>query len=457
MKIKTFSQAKDFLYQQIPKEAKKKFPGQLGLKRTKYLLSLLGNPQNKLKVIHLAGTSGKGSTAYLISLILKNLGFKTGLHLSPHLIDIRERFQINNQLVPENQFCRFLNDIIPAVNQVKKTDYGSPTYFEILVALSFFIFWRKKVDYAVMETGLGGQYDATNCLREKNKLVVLTKIGIDHSRILGRTLDKIAFQKAKVIQRNNLVLSLWQKPIVRKVFEKITQEQKARLFYIKQKKNIKNIKTSLYKTSFDFCFQDLKLAKIDLKLVGLHQAENCALALAAVWLLSKRDRFKADKAAIRKALLKADFLGRMTILKTPEKIIIIDGAHNPQKMSALIKSLKRLYPKTKIGFLVAFLPRKDYLNMLKHITPKASKIFITGFGTRQDSTPFSENPYMIGRTLKNLNFNNYTVVNDLNEAFCQGLKTKTNPLVITGSLYLVGRVLKQFKNLTVSSSINPAI
>ncbi len=154
MKITTFKQAKQFLYNQIP-STEYRFPGELGLNRTKYLLKLLGNPQNKLKVIHIAGTSGKGSTAYLISSLLLAHGFKVGLHISPHLTDIRERIQINNELITEKEFTTYVNKLIPVIEEVRKSSYGTPSYFEIQVAMAYLLYFEKRVDYAVMATGLG--------------------------------------------------------------------------------------------------------------------------------------------------------------------------------------------------------------------------------------------------------------------------------------------------------------
>ena len=151
--------------------------------------------QEKLNIIHVAGTSGKGSTCYLISSLLKFHGFKVGLHQSPHLTDVRERFQMNNKIISEEEFIFYLNKIIPIINMVGKTFHGSLTYFEILVGLAYFIFYDKKIDYVVMETGLGGWFDATNVVERPDKLAVLTTIGLDHANILGKTIEEIALQK----------------------------------------------------------------------------------------------------------------------------------------------------------------------------------------------------------------------------------------------------------------------
>src|SRR3989338_6614462 len=207
MLIRTFKQAEQFLALHIPNNFQQRFPGGLGLKRAKYFLHLLGRPQEKLKIIHVAGTSGKGSTCYLISSLLASQGFKVGLHQSPHLTDVTERFQINNQIISKEELVNYLNKIIPMVNLVGKTFHGSLTYFEILIGLAYLIFYEKKIDYAVMETGLGGWFDATNVVERSDKLAILTKIGLDHINILGKTIEEIALQKAMIINEKSQAIS----------------------------------------------------------------------------------------------------------------------------------------------------------------------------------------------------------------------------------------------------------
>lgn len=443
MKIRTFQQSEQYLYSFIQKDPKKRFPGELGLRRAKYLLSLLGNPQNKLKVIHIAGTSGKGSTSYFTSIILRSLGFKIGLHLSPHLVDIRERCQINNKLLSRSQFCRYLNLIIPSIEEMRKTELGPPSYFEILVALAYFIFWKEKVDFAVVEVGLGGLYDGTNIVTIENKLAVITRIGFDHTQVLGRTLEKIATQKAGIIMEKNTVVSIWQKSQVRRVIEQTAKKQNSEFFYIKENRNFKKINIDLKKTSFDFRFLKERQKNIELGLLGLYQAENCSLALAAVIILSKKYRFRLDFYKIRRILKKAHFQGRMQIVRVKDRTIVLDGAHNPQKIVALTKSLKSLYADKKFVFLFACLNTKNYNNMLKYITRLAQKIIVTTFRLDTfDMIHISERPEKIVTVLKKLNFLNYEIIKDpkeaLNYVLTRGVESQI--IVATGSLYLISTI-----------------
>jgi len=438
MKIKNFSQAEQFLYRQIPRGEKNKFPGQLGLDRAQFLLKSIGNPQEKIKVIHIAGTSGKGSTAYLTSQILTDLGLKTGLTLSPHLQDIRERVQINNQLISKQKFISYLNQLLEPIEKMAKSAYGAPTYFEILVALAFHTFYQEKVDYAVMETGLGGWYDGTNVVKNPKKIVILTKIGLDHTQVLGKTIGEIALQKAKIIHPGNIVFALRQKPAANKVFQKIAQEEKAHLVFIKKGVNFKNIKVNTQQTIFDFSYPPLKINQIKLGLLGTHQTENCSLALTIIYLLSKRDRFPLKIKKIRQALEKAHFPGRLEILKTNNKLVVVDGAHNPQKITSLTKTLKLLFPQKKLDFLIAFKKKKDYSQAFPKIIPLANKIYLTQFfKSKQDWISLAEEPVEMAKVLKKLKFNNFEITAKPQKIIKQ---KSTRPLVITGSLYLIAEL-----------------
>lgn len=444
--IKSIAEAEIYLQHFVSQNKKLKFPGDLGLQRTKYFLSLLKNPQNKVKVIHIAGTSGKGSTAMYASFVLESLDFKVGLHISPYFIDFRERFQINNKLISEKKFCKYLNEIIPAIEKVKKSKFGEPSYFEILTVLAFYIFQKEKADYAIMETGLGGLFDATNVVDNKNKLCLLSKIGHDHTRILGKTLDKIAFQKAGIIQKENKVLSVWQPAQVRRIFERQVLKKKGALTFIKENLNFKNIVLKNKQLSFNFNFEKCSLKDICLETRAAYQAENCALALAAVNFLSQRDKFLFNDVKIKKTLKTKKIIGRMENMNLKKKALILDGAHNPQKMQAFIKSLRKAHPLAELSFLVAFKKGKDYKKILSYITPEARDIILTDFKiTNQDWLHISENPEKIAKSLKKLNFLKYEIIHDAELAFKKLMKKTSGILVITGSIYLLGRLYPLLK------------
>jgi len=346
MKIENMHQAWQFLYQYVPKDFSQKFPGDFGWRRARYFLELLGNPQNKLKIIHIAGTSGKGSTAYLTSVLLKSQGFKVGLHTSPHLIDVRERCQIGNQMISKKDFCRVLTAMIPLIKKMEKSEFKGVSYFEILVGLALTFFVEKKVNYAVIETGIGGLYDATNTVERNDKISIITEIGFDHMEVLGNTLAEIAFQKAMIIQPKSLVVSQEQKLEAKKTIKTVVEKQKAKIFFVSPK----NIQETEQGISFNFQFMDRKINDIKLNLNGGFQAKNASAALAAILLLGQRDGFEFREEMARKAFLELSFPGRMEIFKLKNKIVVVDGAHNPPKMEAFTKGLKKTFPAKKFKF-----------------------------------------------------------------------------------------------------------
>lgn len=447
MKISTYQEAIDYLYKYIPYGMQFKFPGDHGLKRTEYLLEQLGSPQNKLKVIHIAGTSGKGSTAFLLSLILRNAGFDVGLHISPHLIDLRERFQINNQLISDLKFCEYLSEITGAVEKTSRSKYGLPTYFEVVVALAYYIFYKEKVDYAVVEAGLGGLLDGTNVVDRPDKLAVITRIGFDHMEILGNTLTEIATQKAGIIQNKNVLITLRQSAAVNKVFEKAVAMHKGHLYVIKPS-DIK-VHPGLPLT-FTYKFLSTTFEEVQLHMVAEYQVENSCLAIAAVMFLSQRDKFPLEQRTIKKTLARAIFPGRMQIFKMKNKSIIIDGAHNPQKMAAFTKSLSNLFPDKKFTVLLAMKKGKDYRAILKYIVPLADEIVITTFFSKnQGLNLLSESPEVLKQKLEQLKFKNYEVIPDTKEALKYTFMSKED-VVVTGSLYLLSEIypLLQDKKIT---------
>jgi len=444
-KIKNFTEAEEFLALHIPRNSEQTFPGEAGLNRARYLLHLLGDPQEKIKVIHVAGTSGKGSTCYLTNRLLISHGFRVGLHQSPHLTDVRERYQINSQIISEDEFVNYLNRILPVIKLVGKTFHGQLTYFEILIGMAFLIFSEKKVDYAIMETGLGGRYDGTNVVVRKDKLSVLTKIGLDHTNILGKTIEKIALQKAMIINKNSQAISIHQDPSAEKVIKKVAKNREANIYFVSsssspRKRGSRNMdsRRSLPSTPIGGGNDIQSLIK-NLNLVGDYQMENASLALAAVNYLSQRDKFIIDKKTINKVFETADFPGRFDIKKINNKIVIFDGAHNPQKMNAFIGSLIKKYPGKKFNFLLAFKKGKDYQKILKIIISCTivHKIIITSFFTEnQDMINVSVDPTKIKINAK--------IIPDLRKAWGSILKKK-EPIVVTGSLYLVGEVFKLIK------------
>ncbi|MFA5025751.1 MAG: Mur ligase family protein [Candidatus Shapirobacteria bacterium] len=450
MKITKYQKALDYLHKSIPR-GKLRYPGIKGLERQKLLLEILGKPQNKYKVIHIAGTSGKGSTASFLSHLLADQGFKVGLTVSPHILYVRERIQINNKNISEDKFTDLVNRVIPAIEELKNKGYGEATYFEIVVAMFYLAFADFGVDYAVIETGMGGLMDGTNVVESENKIALITRLGLDHTRILGNNLTKIATQKAGIIFPKNTVITLWQHRNVRKVLDKTAKKNSSVLWYLKNGSNYKNVHLYNEGLKYNFNFGNLKLKNVFIKSRAIYQVENSALAMGTLEIIGQRDDFKIDENILRKTLADFKFLGRMDIFKIKnsqdkEVTVIFDGAHNPQKMVAFTGSLKRAYPKNKFEFIVAFKQKKEAKKMLQKIVPLAQKIILTSFVVEdQDMAAISQATNYMVEILETLKYKKYQIIANPNVA----IKTAINesPLVaVTGSLYLLGKIYEKITN-----------
>jgi len=337
-------------------------------------------------------------------------------------------------MISKELFVEYLNDLLPTIDTIAKSSFGSPTYFEILVALAFYTFAKEQVDFAVMETGLGGLYDGTNVVENSNKLCVITKIGYDHVQILGNTLTEIATQKAGIIHSHNTVLSTWQDPEAEIVIKTTAQQKQAEYFKLSPD-SVTNITVSEKGTSFDFSFLDRKYTQLQLSLLGEFQAENAAEALATLMLLEKKGLVSITENALRDALTHIKIPARMDLQHIHGHTLIIDGAHNPQKMTRFLESLQDILQGEKATFLLAFKKGKDYEEMIPMIIPFAKKIIATEFFTESfDMTHFSEESDTIKQVCERNGFKNVTAEHDIKQA-AQEAFAQEGTIVATGSLY----------------------
>ncbi len=364
----------------------------LNLDRVRALLAQLGNPQNSYPIVHIAGTSGKGSVATMISSIVNQAGYRAGVFSQPYLETPREEFRLNNRLISTNQFAQVFGKVYPIARMVRAT------YFETMTAIALVYFQERKVDLAIVEVGMGGQFDATNVVRPI--LSVITPIGLDHTKALGKSLAKIAQAKAGIIKPGLPVVIGPQKKSVESVLI-----SKAKLVRAPVSKAV--IKTN-YK----------------LRLPGQFQQVNCSIAVRAAHKL-KQARFRISKQAIKTGLARAFLAGRFEIIGR----VILDGAHNPDKMRALCLGLKIMYPGQK--FIVVFGVKKDknVRAMIRQIRPLAKLII----GTKITDQRFKfYDPSQISSVYKNNPIKAYQLG--------KRLLDRDTMLLITGSLYLVGEL-----------------
>ncbi len=389
------------------------------LERIKPLMSFLGHPENNIRTIHIAGTSGKTSTAYYISSLLSQSGNKVGLTISPHVDKINERVQINNRPLNESIFCEQLEKFLKLVQQ----SGIKPSYFELMCSFSIWLFDKYKVDYAVIETGVGGLYDATNVINNEDKICVITDIGFDHMSLLGNTIEEITSQKIGIVHDHNDLLMYQQSPQIMSVINNWVKVHNGHLHLIKEnqeRENFKNIKS--FKNLPDF------------------QKRNWLLAYSVYRFIAQRDSLKSLDIQQIEESQQIIIPARMDKRISNNKIIIMDGAHNFQKMSSFISSYINQYPNTKPAILLAFKNDKDYLQTLPLIKNLASEIIVTTFKTSQDLPVLSTDPEEIANQLLKIGTKNVSVEKDNMKAYIKLLKSSSKHLIITGSFYLISQV-----------------
>lgn len=400
------------------------------LDRMRTLMQELGNPQSSLRVIHVGGTAGKGSTCSVAAAILRAAGYRVGLHTSPHLISVTERLNINGQPISEQRFIQILNEIKPIADRIK------PTYYEITVAMMFKYFHEEQVDIAIVEVGLGGRLDGTNVLTPV--VSVITNVGLDHTEILGNTVEKIATDKREIIKYGTLVVSGVTQPTVQKLIMEKSSTVHSQLFLLKRDFSIRNLKFT-DGVSFDYVSPDITIRHLEVSLIGRHQAVNAALAITAVLHCG----LTVPEDAIRSALTSTRISGRLEI----KDGLLIDGAHNPMKMTALARALTDYYPTKTFPVLFAAKSDKNVAQMVRILKSHVSHWYVTHVSRQTDwgKSVMYTTPDLAQIVSGTDPGKPVTVIDDCIK-FLNARKNSDVLLLITGSLYLVGAVLEWKKN-----------
>ncbi|MCL1972717.1 MAG: bifunctional folylpolyglutamate synthase/dihydrofolate synthase [Endomicrobia bacterium] len=403
-----------------------------GLSRIKKFLDAAGNPQDKFKCVHIAGTNGKGSVAVLIANALKESGYKTALYTSPHLIDITERINVDGKNISKKRFNGICEKYLALAQKHKLS------YFEYLTAVAFIYFAQKKVKIAVIETGLGGRFDATNVI--KNPLVcVITSISSDHKEVLGNTVAKIAFEKAGIIKSGadtvcgNLPGAALE-----------TVKKKSKPFVLGKDFKAENTKINRLKKSqsFDYCGIEKKIKNINLSLLGEYQFQNAAVAACCIELLNNKNFVVPDKI-LKQSFFKtrwpARFDLRKAALKDKRINLIIDGSHNEQGINAFTDALGAFYNK-KLCFLFAVMKEKDYKKIIKKIIPYASKVILVKIqNDRAVDADKLEKEFLKYKFDKK-------ILKAGSTAAALDMLSNGETAAVVGSLYLAGEILKNIYN-----------
>lgn len=335
-----------------------------GLARSYELLGLLGDPQKKLKFVHIAGTNGKGSTAAMLASVLQSAGYRTGLYTSPHLLRFHERMRVNGKEIDDTSLISLTNTVRNAAERMSEM----PTGFEIMTAIAFLYFVQERCDIVSLEVGLGGRMDSTNVIPAP-VVCVVANIGLEHTAILGDTVEKIAAEKCGIIKRGSHAVLFGQSEGVENVArEKCAQEGVPLTVTARQK--LERITSSLDGQVFRYRGR----GPYRLRLLGEYQLLNALTVIDVCSALRSRGWDKLTDAAIDTGLSIAQWPGRLELLRRRPDFIV-DGAHNPQCVDALMDSLAALYGSKKLIFLTGVLRDKDWQQMLRRALPLA-KAFV---------------------------------------------------------------------------------
>ena len=352
----------------------------LGLNNIRFLLKALGNPHLSYSCVHVAGTNGKGSVSAMLTSMLTSAGYKTGLFTSPHLSSFRERIRIGAEYIPEQSVADILERIIEISEPMRTMeDVTFPTFFEIVTALGARYFADSGVEIAVMETGMGGRLDATNAVEAA--VSIITNIGMEHSVYLGDTIEKIAFEKGGIIKKNVPLITAEKNRVALGVIERIASEKNAPVIKVGAEVVFSDMKSasgtletpmqSLTVTTKNSTYSDLRIP-----LIGLHQAENCCMALAAVETLGATG-FQVSSDAVESGLADTQWPGRFEIVGS-DPAVILDAACNPAAVEALSETLRNYLPEGhKVVFVLGFLQDKDYASMCRELLSLAAEIVLT--------------------------------------------------------------------------------
>ncbi|MEH7083392.1 folylpolyglutamate synthase/dihydrofolate synthase family protein [Neobacillus drentensis] len=417
-----------------------------GLKRMEWMMDRLGHPETKMKTVHIGGTNGKGSTVTYLRSILEAGGYTVGTFTSPYIEQFNERISVNGKAISDAELLQLTNIIRPLADELEETDLGGPTEFEVITAMAFHYFASlNKVDIVIFEVGLGGRFDSTNIIQPLASII--TNIGLDHTNILGSTYEEIAFEKAGIIKKNTALFTAVKHPGALKVIEGQAQMKESPFYRIDQEFSISGHKSLVKGEVFNVVTPFQALDQLEISMMGQHQTENAALAVIAGQFLHQKGEFILTEQAIWAGLKKAYWPGRFEML-SESPLVIIDGAHNEEGITALTHELSTRYPNRNIQIVFAALTDKKLDEMIGKLDRIASQITFVSFDFPRAAK--AEELLKISHSANKL------AVDDWGSYLSEEIKSLDNNsiLVITGSLYFISEVkpfLCQFlKNKKIS-------
>lgn len=401
--------------------------GEFTLDNIKALLKIFNKPQDKLKIIHITGTNGKGSVASFITNALIENNYSVGKFTSPYITNIREEIEVNREVISEEDFAKLASEVRKEVEELDKKEIFV-SGFEILTSIAYIYFARKNLDFAVMEVGMGGRVDATNVMEKS--IPVFCHIALDHANILGDSLEKIAREKGGIIKENSHVFSYPQAEEAKEELKKISKE-KSSSFSDFESGEVEIISSNEYGNKFNFrTYKD-----VEISLIGDHQAYNAALALMVLEYLRKD--YKLDPDKIKDGLKRAENIGRTECLSR-DPLIVVDGSHNLDSIEGIEKSVKKFtYNKLILGF--SLLKDKDHKHILEKIEGLADKIILTEI----DSDRFTDID-LLEKEFKEISDKEIFAIKNRKEAVEKTLELagEGDMILWCGSLYLIKDIRK---------------
>ncbi len=374
--------------------------------RTLELARLAGNPQDRLRVIHVAGTSGKTSTSYYTAALLQLAGSKVGLTVSPHIDNITERVQLNGQPLAARRFAELMEEFLTLAARAT----NRPTYFELMMVFALWVFDREGVDYAVVETGLGGRHDSSNICQRSDKLAVITDIGLDHVHILGNTITEIAEQKLGIVHQGNTIVTYQQPDEVRRVVERVSQARGSEVV--------------------------LAESSVVNRSMAKFQRRNWSLAWTTYRYLARRDDLTELTAEQLTASQRITVPGRMDIFEVRGKTVVIDGAHNQQKLSASLDSFRQKFPNIQPLVVVAVKQGKDIEQMAPLLASVASQTVATNIEIAQDVPHRSIPTRQVAAAMRRHGSSQVSEIASNHAALDYALDQSESVVLVVGSLYL---------------------
>ena len=404
------------------------FGSRPGLDRMRELLRRLGDPQDRLRYIHVAGTNGKGSTCAVLSAVLTAAGYKTGLFISPYITDFRERIQINNEMISKETLAAAVEETFPVLEQLRGEGIII-TEFEYVNALEFVIHANAGCDVVVLETGMGGLLDCTNVIKPP-LCAVITAIGLDHTAILGGTIEKIAAQKCGILKSGSAAVTSKQEQAAMRVIEATAAELQIPLIKAEELP-VEVLEMSLAGSRFR-----LEGEEYFLSLSGAHQIENACSALSALFYLRNKGELRFTNEHVREGLRRATNPARLELLGT-DPVVLLDGAHNPNGIAALEKAIEHFLPNVPVTCVMGMLADKDIDSSIALLKGLFCRVYTVPVNNPRalDSPSLAEKFRAV--------YDDVTAFDDVKAAFdkaVQTAKAENGAVLICGSLYLAGEI-----------------